>query len=82
MATLHPIVLCDHEGDELRPRKSVVGQPAPASCPPASGVARAGAAPHVDEDEEPIPETLRSPVSASQPVSRPIIVEDAGITAA
>lgn len=78
MATLNRIAVCDHEGDELFSGSSVFP-------PPASGLApkRCAESAHALHDEdEPIPETLRSPVSASQPVSRPIIVEDATITAA
>jgi hypothetical protein len=61
------IVLCDAEGDELFSGDSLLSEPPP---PP--------------EDEEPIPETLRSHVleDLAEPVSRPIYVEDADLSAA
>lgn len=68
MSTMNRIVLCNSTGDELFSGNSVLSK----SQPPLEQ----------EEEDEPVPPTLRSTAPASEPVSRPIIVEDADLTAA
>lgn len=88
MATFNRIVLCDARGDELFSGSSLLSDtPPPASAPtdvePEEPTARHPATLDTAvDDDEPVPPTLRSNVLASEPPSRPIIVEEADLSAA
>ena len=80
MSTTNRIVLLDGKGDELFSGDSLLSDP-----PPAPAVARVDPLPESEEGtppvdaDEAIPPTLRSSVlvRAREPVSRPIIVDEA-----
>jgi hypothetical protein len=71
MSTANRIVLLNGRGDELFSGQSVLSEPPP----PVVG----NDGDDLSDDDEPIPATLRSSVLvyAREPVSRPIIVDDA-----
>ena len=82
--TTNRTLLLDPWGDDLLSGDRLLSEPAPAFPPPvehsessAHQQAEGPVAAIVIEDEEPIPETLRSSVlvRAREPVSRPIVVE-------
>jgi hypothetical protein len=76
MSTMNRIVLLNCQGEELFSGDSLLSEPPPPPTLPREELATEETS---SSDEEPIPETLRSSVllRAHEPVSRPIIVEDA-----
>jgi hypothetical protein len=80
MSTTNRIVLFDSWGDELFSGSSLLSE-----RPAALRLADVDREQAEDEDEEePIPETLRSSVSVRirEPVSRPIVIEEDDLSAA
>jgi hypothetical protein len=77
MSTANRIVLLNRTGEELFSGESVFSEP-PVARPASAPLALASdERERPGDDEEPIPPTLRSGVFAREPVSRPIIVDDA-----
>lgn len=81
MATTNRIVLLNRTGEELFSGASLFSEPlAPMACASEERpvAPNSETRPPEEEDEEPIPATLRSSVllRAHEPVSRPIIVDE------
>ena len=89
MSTTNRIVLLDRAGEELFSGDSLLSEPPPPPTVPREREELSAPSLHTapghepaladTDDDEPIPETLRSSVlvRVHEPVSRPIIVEDA-----
>jgi hypothetical protein len=81
MSTTNRIVLLDSWGDELFSGESLLAEPPePATCRLVETKVASGREKDDEsttDDEEPIPETLRSSVfRVQEPVSRPIVIEE------
>ncbi|HVH47482.1 MAG TPA: hypothetical protein VM925_34340 [Labilithrix sp.] len=87
MSTINRIVLCDSRGEELFSGSSLLSDPPPPPTLRLGEIERETCdtpEQQTDDEDEPIPETLRSSVHAriGEPVSRPIVVEEANLSAA